>query len=211
MDRMRIIPVGFPATNFVNEKINHQPSEILTILSVGRLMQLKGHRLALEALEKIFKKGIRNWRYTIIGDGPESDRLTSFILNSGMYEHVNILGHLSYSEVRVRLAHCDIFIHPSITDNTGRAEAQGLAIQEAQAMGVAVVAFDSGGIADGIPMDTGILVPEGDINVLSGTIEVLMNNEDLRNKLGKTAQKWAREHYNSKVLTQKLLQFVKEH
>jgi colanic acid/amylovoran biosynthesis glycosyltransferase len=207
-ERTFIVPAGFPAAEFnLQKNINESTSTIL-LLSVGRLLSLKGHALAIEALFELYKSGIRNWKYSIAGSGPEMNNLQLSICEKGLGNHVILLGDLPYAEVVEKLAVSDIFIHPSITDETGRAEAQGLAIQEAQAMGLAVIAFHSGGIADGVPPGTGLLVPEGDVSLLAKELEKLINDPDLRHSLGGVAQIWAKENYNVLKLTGKLLEIT---
>jgi colanic acid/amylovoran biosynthesis glycosyltransferase len=202
-DKCFIIPAGFNTDPFrnvvtVEPTFNH-------FCSVGRLIELKGHKFALKALAVLYKKGFTQWVYTVAGDGEQMEVLRNQAIQSGIGNQVKLPGYLSPDEVRELLGKSTVYIHPSITDNTGRAETQGLAIQEAQAMGLPIVAFASGGIPDGVPAETGILVPEGDVEGLANALQTLMESPQLRQKMGEAGRQWALEHYDVLKLNQKIL------
>jgi glycosyltransferase involved in cell wall biosynthesis len=79
---------------------------------------------------------------TVIGDGPERPRLEREATRLGVAGHVRLLGACSREHVRQSLAEAAILVHP------GQLEAFGLALLEARAAGVPVVAMASGGVPD---------------------------------------------------------------
>ena len=105
----------------------------------------------------------------------------------------------------------NFFVLPGITEETGRAETQGLVIQEAQAIGLPVIVSDAGGMKYGlIDLETGFILPEGDINAFAEIIKKLIQNPKLAENLGKKGRQYVVENFDSKVLGERLLKIYKE-
>ncbi len=202
-ERCVIIPAGIDTANFI--PVVPAATRSVHFSSIGRLMELKGHHLALAALARLHQQGCRDWTYTIAGTGDRLEELKRQAIAYGIDRQVHFPGTLSTVEVQNLLQQTTVFIHPSITDGYGRAETQGLAIQEAQASGLPVVAFHSGGIPDGVPPGTGILVPEGDVEALAGALASLINDTGKRIAMGKAARQWALKNYEVLNLNQRIL------
>jgi hypothetical protein len=154
------------------------PDRPLRLLSVGRLHWKKGHEHALAAVRTLVDDGI-DVTYRIAGDGDAREPLQYAVRDLGLTDHVELLGARTADEVRELLAWADVFVHPSIT------EAFGVAVAEAQAMGVPVVCSDAGGlpenVADGI---TGIVVPRRDPVAIADAVRRLASDPGLRSALG---------------------------
>jgi colanic acid/amylovoran biosynthesis glycosyltransferase len=204
-ERSHIIPAGLFFESFLPSPQKADYPETYHFSSIGRLIKLKGHHLVIEALKHLKENEIFNWKYTIAGEGPNREWLEKLIYNAGLINQIHLTGVLTELEIKNLLVETDIFIHPSITDETGRAEAQGLVIQEALAMGLPVIAFDSGGVKEGIPEGTGIIVEEGDVEGMAAAILELMNNPEKRNNMGVKARTWVKERYDINRLNNQLL------
>lgn len=97
---------------------------------------------------------------------------------------------------------------PSTKDKSGRAEAQGQVTAEAQAMGVPVVAFNSGGINETIiDNKTGILVEDKSVFAFSQAIKILIDNQDLREEMGRDATEFIKQKFNLKTNTELLFSY----
>ena len=80
----------------------------------------------------------------------------------------------------------DLFVFPGIHDKHGRAETQGLVLQEAQAMELPVIVSDVGGMKYGMINDiTGFVVEEKNIAGFVDKIELLIADKELRKEMGK--------------------------
>jgi len=99
----------------------------------------------------------------------------------------------------------DIFILPGTTVD-GRAENQGLVIQEAQAMELPVIISDAGGMNEGIINgETGFVVKEKDIKAFADKVQLLADDRNLIKSMGKAGRIFVEQHFDSAVLNRKLL------
>ncbi len=74
-------------------------------------------------------------------------------------------------------------------------------LMEAQAMEVPTVAYDIGGISEGIKQGrTGYLIPKGDINFFTEKLEELLVNDDRRKKMGEEARRFIKENFSLEAL-----------
>ena len=103
------------------------PQTPLRIIAIGRLVEVKNHRMLLEALSEVKSKGTRV-RLDIIGEGPLRPLLQSEIHRLHLDEEVRLLGFRS--DVRERLAKGHLFVLPS------HSEGCSISLIEAMAAGV---------------------------------------------------------------------------
>lgn len=125
------------------------------LVSVGRLSSEKGHDVLLRALSTLTAEG-GDLALTIVGDGPERSRLTELAVALGVAERVRFTGVLTGRELAAELAAADLSVLPS------RSEGFGVAVIEAMATGLPVVATRSGGPETIIDAETGVLVATDD-------------------------------------------------
>jgi glycosyltransferase involved in cell wall biosynthesis len=130
----------------------------------------------------------RQWSLEIVGDGPARAEVEHALTPLG--EHVTYAGALDLAGVAARLAAADLFVWPAIN------EAFGLALLEAQASGLPVVAGASGGVGDIVEDGiTGRLVPPGDAEAFAAAVRDLLDNHALRLRMGQAArEKVLRQH-----------------
>lgn len=196
-EKLKIIPMGIDI-NFFNTSIKRSIAKESTIslLSVGRLIELKGHQYAIQAINVLVQKGYKI-RYTIIGEGRLKEKLLKLIKEIQLLDSVFLVGKKSQYELKDFLDQTHIFLMPSVKDSDGRCESQGIVSLEAQASGVPIVAFDSGGVKYTLIQDkTGFLVPEKDVNAFADAIETLITNRELYRLFSQSAPGFVKHHYN---------------
>lgn len=202
-EKLKVIPVGVDTkffTPYNNEKIS---KDIFYIISVGRLEKVKGHEYALQVAELLQAKR-HAIRLTIVGDGSERANLEKLIREKKLDKIVHLVGKKSPEQVRTLLRESDAFVFTSVATNFGRRETQGLATLEAQACGVPVVVFNSGGVKYTLQdTETGYIVPEYDVTLMAHRIEQLIINPDLRKKLGVAAKSFVEKQFSQTQINQK--------
>ena len=202
-EKIEIIPVAVDTSIFKPVKLDDKKSDIIRIISVGRLEIFKGHQFGIKCISQLVKKGY-NIQYSIIGDGSQKELLESLIQKYGLKKHIFLLGRKSQEEISKTLPIQDIFLMTSITDPNYGVESQGLVTAEAQACGLPVVAFDTGGVKytliDG---KTGYLCKEKDIHCYAEKIEALISNEALRKKIGLNALRFIEKEYSENSVLNK--------
>ncbi|SHH38625.1 glycosyltransferase [Winogradskyella jejuensis] len=202
--QINILPVGLD-TNIFNPEKKDSKFDNINILFVGRLIELKGPILAIKIVEKILEAR-DNVILNIIGDGPMFSECESYIEINNLTDRIHLLGSKSQSDIKYHMKNSDIFLFPGIVDGQGNSEAQGLVIQEAQAMQLPVVTSNVGGISDGlIDKKTGFIVEESNVDTFVSKIVWLMDNPSIRKEMGEAGRQFVVRNYDSSILGEKLL------
>ncbi|RPA68424.1 glycosyltransferase [Cyclobacteriaceae bacterium YHN15] len=211
-EKVKLLPIGTDTEFF--KPINKQGSNnSFKILFSGRLIKLKGAESAILIIEKLIKNRInKDIKLIIAGDGPERFSLEKMVAEKEISNSVEFKGAVNQLELRGIYGQADLFLFPGIRDpNSNRAEAQGLVIQEAQAMELPVITSKVGGIKYGlIDGVTGFVLDEFDIEGYVEKIMLLIDNEDLRISMGKAGREFVIENYDSILLGEKLYDFYLE-
>jgi len=161
------------------------PVELITVAMMLKGAKMESWRLLADAIRRLKPDG---WRLLLVGDGPLRGEVEKLFSGIGQ---VRFAGQVDRHSVAGLLARSDVFVWP------GWREAFGLAYLEAQAMGLPVVAMDSGGVADVVrDGETGLLSPPGDAAALAASLERLMGDADLRRKMGGKAMQFVRGERN---------------
>ncbi|MFC2157981.1 glycosyltransferase, partial [Acidobacteriota bacterium] len=146
------------------------------ILTIGRMVEKKGHRFALEALSILKKRG-KDIQYWIIGDGPLKANLENLVSNLGLEEEVSFLGKMNQNELLEIICRAHVLVLPSITTEQGDMEGIPLVLMEAMATGLPVISTEHSGIPELVVNGrTGLLVPEKDVVSLAEKIEILIDD-----------------------------------
>lgn len=172
-----IIPMGIDIQKFNSKPKRIQINKKIKLLTIGRLIQLKGHEYAIKAVKMLLDLNYEI-EYTIVGFGNNFDYLKQLVRDYKIESYIKFEGQLSQNEIIKYLNLSDIFIMPSTYDNkTGRREAFGLVSIEAQAMGLPVIGFNSGGFPDTIVDNkTGFAVKDRNVDEICKKIIFLANN-----------------------------------
>lgn len=154
------------------------------ILTVGNLLERKGHRYVLEAIVKI-KQEIPELLYLIVGRGPYKNELLKMIKKLHLEQFVKMVGYTSTIDLVEYYALCDVFILNSIIDNQGNTEGFGIVLIEAALMGKPVIGTKNCGIEDAIDDNyCGLLVPMGDPDATAQALKKILMNSELAKKMG---------------------------
>lgn len=158
--------------------------------TVGRLSAEKGQKYLIEAVSEIVKHS-PNTVFLIVGDGPFKKLLKDTVISLGLERHIIFTGSFPREEMKNIYSLMDIFILPSLT------EGFGLALVEAMAMGIPVIATNVGGIPEIIEHGkTGYLVPPADAKAISKAIIDLLSDKTKSELMGKAGQNFAKQEFS---------------
>ena len=184
--------------------------DCFVLLTVGRLVERKGHDLVLSALADIAGRGIHNWHYFIVGTGPEQTLLEKVVVSLGLRSRVTFLYQLSDADMAAAYRACDVFVMPARADQGGvDVEGFGIVFLEAALFGKPSIASDSGGMADAIVhQQTGYIIRDGDARELADVIETLIQRPEQRKLWGEQARSRVKRDFLWNIQAQKFERLV---
>lgn len=199
--QISVIPMGIASSDYPETLRKDPISEPLKLITVGRLITLKGQDWGIRLVQKLKEKGVDSY-YTIVGEGEQKTNLIALAKELGVDEFIHFSGRLQHSEIKDLLQEQHIFLMTSVLDpDNGRKEAFGLVCVEAQAMGLPVVAFDSGGVKETlINGETGYLIKEQDLDNMVEKVLHLKENSDHYKQMSNNARSFARTKFNVSLL-----------
>ncbi|MDQ3742442.1 MAG: glycosyltransferase family 4 protein [Actinomycetota bacterium] len=151
------------------------PDEKLVLLA-GRLVYEKGFQIALEALPPVIRR-VGKVRFLVAGTGTHEAELRSQALRLGLNWHGTFAGWLGDDALHGLYRIADLCVIPSLY------EPFGLVALEAMASGCPCVAADTGGLREVVPHDVGLRFRSRDAAALARTIERVLVDADLRDRL----------------------------
>lgn len=172
------------------------------VLNIGRLTNDKRHELLIKLWHKT-KGRINGWKLKIIGKGENFDKINNLIDELDLRESVFLFPPTK--EIEKEYESVSVFALTSV------AEGFGLVLAEAMASGVPCVSFNCPSGPKDIISDkrNGYLIEEGDEQLYVDRLDELMNNEELRKKMGEQARIDIKK-FDAKVISEKLNKLVIE-
>lgn len=176
--KIAIVANGVPEPKDISDPTHSVPR----IVFMGQLGPRKGVDILLAALARMHADGIKF--AALIGGNGDIEHYRAVATEAGISHLITFLGWIDGETVQKTMLASDIFVLPS------RAENQPVAILEAMACGLPVVASAIGAIPEQvIDGETGILVPSGDIEALKEALSSLANNPKQRELMGMASRR----------------------
>jgi len=147
-----------------------EPGTKLQPIFIGSLVPRKARDLALRGAATLLRDGLA--RFTVVGDGPDRNRLEQLTRSFGIEKAVSFCGSLSHNEAMEQLRSSDVLVFPSIRDFGGGV------VFEALALGVVPVVVDFGG-------------PGGIVNAEVGCKVALTNETDVVSQIEEILRSFA--------------------
>jgi glycosyltransferase involved in cell wall biosynthesis len=196
MAKVELLPNATPSRERQERRTSDNPTDLLQITFLGLLAPFKGTPQLVEALGRLADQ--RTWKATLAGHG-DIEKTKTHIAEKGLSERIDVPGWLKAPQVDALLSRTDIFVLPSFS------EGLPMAILEAFARGVAVIATPVNAIVDVVQHDrNGLLVTPGDVDALTSALDGLLGDEELRLRLGSTGFKDHRAHYAPKPYIERI-------
>jgi glycosyltransferase involved in cell wall biosynthesis len=172
------------------------------ILFVGRLIEKKGCEYLLRALAGL-RDSHAEVRAIIVGEGTLRPRLEK--LARDLRVPANFVGIKSPEEISALMSRAWCLCVPSIEASNGDAEGFGIVFIEAQACGLPVVSFKSGGVPEAVCHGTtGLLAEERNVEELTRCLLALISDGDLWSKYSAACRPWVESHFDLEKQTNEL-------
>jgi glycosyltransferase involved in cell wall biosynthesis len=167
------------------------------VLCVGRFEPVKNHRMILETARILRERGV--WfSLQLVGDGVLQSTYEAWVRERSLESHVQFLGYRD--DVPALIAQASVCVLVSNKEGLPRA------LLEAAAGGRPAVATDVMGSRDTlVDKTTGFLVPLNDCVALADRLQQLLDDEELRRSLGRQARSYAGEHFDERIVTDRII------
>lgn len=208
--RMRVIPTGMPVDAFQQGdgaafRARHgigpdQPA----LVFVGRVAFEKNIEFLLRVAHELKRTTHADVALIVAGEGPARNRLQRLGATLGLEANLRFVGYLARG---AELSGCyqagDAFVFAS------RTETQGLVLLEAMSLGVPVVSTAVMGTRDILTAERGALVAEEDVEHFAAQVRRLLDDAELRRRLGEEGRAYARQ-WTARSLAELLLAFYRD-
>ena len=174
-----------------------RPVASRTILFAGRLVWAKGVMDLVNALA-----GVRGaWSMVVAGAGPMRDSMAKRADQLGLTHRFRFTGWSGRAALNSLYHQARFVVMPSRWQ-----EPFGITGLEAQSLGRPVVAYDTGGIREWLVHDhTGLLVPAGDVEALTASIDVMLADDERVAHMGLNGKSLAARRFDPAGLMDELL------
>lgn len=188
----------YPKQSVINDETKNRVN-IIFVGALDKAHTFKGVDILLHSLSMIKND---KWNLTVVGGGDMKEIYERIAINLNINNQVNFLGKVSDKELVNIYRSSDFHVLPS----TNKHEAFGTVLLEAMSSGLPVIASNLPGVRsvfnDG---EQGYFVEPGNVNDLKNKIEILLNNQNLRKKMGYAARILTEKKYSWKKVRDNLL------
>ncbi len=206
--KIKVIPLGFDLSRFQEnleeKRISFRKKYLLAddeiaIGIIGRLVPIKNHRFFIDAIHQLIQKTNKKIRVFIIGDGEEKDNLLNyctqlnidFIEFTKEQEKATIIFTSWIKEIDWANAGLDIIALSSLNEGTP------VSLIEAQASNKPIVTTNVGGVENVVLTNqTAFIVSPNDLNAFYNALLKLVEDDELRLKMGKEGWNHVREKFH---------------
>lgn len=185
------VPNGVDPDEFAGPR---EVTDRVRFVFAGRHEAQKGLDVLLEAVSILRAGEAEPFDVLLLGSGSLTEALRERVHTSGLGAHVRFLGAVDRSTLVRTFQQATVFVLPS------RFEGFPVAILEAWAAGLPVIATSVGGIPEVCSTDNALLVPPGDPTALASAMASLLRDPTLRERLGTAGRALLRERFTWTVV-----------
>lgn len=204
------IPMPFAADRFVGRPPQPERPGPVRLVSVGRLVDKKGFDDLLDAVARLRDDEV-DVALRIVGDGPRRDHLARRIVELDLAGRVELLGALGPDDLAAQMSAADLFVLASVTAPNGDHEGLGVVLQEAQAIGLPVVATRHDGFPDAVVEgESALLVDEHAPDQLAAAIAELAADRDRWSAMAAAGGRHVRDTFDRTTVATAFDQLLRE-
>jgi glycogen(starch) synthase len=191
LPRSRTIYYGIENMEPRSKQIQKDAAKPLRLGYLGRLVPEKGLPVLFRAVRHLQKEGLP-FHLTIIGDGPERDRLETLASDMAINHSLTFAGEMQRREVDQALRNMDVVVMPSLCEETA-----GLSAIEQMMSGGAVIVSDIAGLSE-VVGDTGLKFEPGNAEELFACLKAIAKDRSKIEQLGSVARARALKEFSVK-------------
>lgn len=197
--KIHVIPIGVIAPSVNKHEEFLAGKDVFKLFACGRHVGYKGFDVLLRALAQLPVNVI----LTLGGVGPQTGLLKALAKELNVDHRVNFVGFINEDDLGAYIMACDVYCFPSVSQN----EAFGIAQVEAMLLGKPVIGFElhNGTTFINKNYETGLVVENKNVEQYAKAVLMLMNDEHLRQKLGRQAQQRAKKLFGLNEMVNKTL------
>ncbi len=162
--------------------------DTIVLITIARLFMLKGHEYIIESA-KTLSKQFDNAVWLFVGDGNLSEYYKKQVRQLGLSGKIKFTGLLPPRQIPMAIASSDILVHCSLREGLART------LPQAMLCAKPAISFDVDGAREVVNENTGRLIEPKNVEQLTKACAELLEDKDLREKLGKAGRESAKEKF----------------
>jgi glycosyltransferase involved in cell wall biosynthesis len=162
--------------------------DAVVLITIARLFMLKGHDYIIESA-KTLSKQYKNAVWLFVGDGNLSEYYKNQVGSLGLADRIKFTGLLPPHQIPLAIASSDILVHCSLREGLART------LPQAMLCAKPAVSFDIDGAKEVVNENTGRLIEPRNVEQLTKACAELIENKELRDKLGKVGRESVKEKF----------------
>ena len=160
----------------------------IVLITISRLFMLKGHEYIIESAKQL-QQQFPNAVWLFIGDGNLADKFKKQVRELGLAERIKFTGLLPPDKIPLAIQSSDILVHCSLREGLART------LPQAMLCGRPAISFDIDGAREVVNETTGRLIEPKNVEQLTSACVELIENKELRDKLGRTGREFVKEKF----------------
>lgn len=189
--------VPIPQMNRIDPCDQPKSQNKIQLVIVASLVENKGHKYLFQAVALLQKEGV-NVNLLIVGEGPQKNFLLHYADHLKISKSTRFLGKINH--IGDVLQNSDILVLPSI-----EREGLGVAIIESMSFGLPVIGSNVGVIPEVVKNEkTGFIVPPRDPVVLAEKLKILIQDQNIRYRMGIAGKKRFERKFKMKTMISKI-------
>ena len=188
---------------FINQSLKDASNKnLLQLMTIGRLHWKKDYTSIIIALKNLKDRGI-DFEYTIIGDGPEEEKLKYLVYELGLINNIIFTGKISQKEILIYFKKSHFYLQYSLQEGFCNA------VLEAQSMGVLPIVSNAEGLSENVLNNiTGWVIQKNSPKLLAEKIvEVINLPESNKEKIRKQAIERVTKEFNIEKQQKEFIDF----
>ena len=188
---------------FINQSLKDASNKnLLQLMTIGRLHWKKDYTSIIIALKNLKDRGI-DFEYTIIGDGPEEEKLKYLVYELGLINNIILTGKISQKEILIYFKKSHFYLQYSLQEGFCNA------VLEAQSMGVLPIVSNAEGLSENVLNNiTGWVIQKNSPKLLAEKIVEVINLPDSnKEKIRKQAIERIKKEFNIEKQQKEFIDF----